>query len=263
MLNKFIAAKQREIGALRALAESGGLPPSSDARRPSFSGALLAHGSPIAVIAEYKRASPSLGKIRDSLEVEDVAAQYARGGAAAMSVLTEEDWFAGDFDYLRRAAAASDLPLLRKDFIFDPLQIDMTASSPASALLLIVRLTPDAKALRSLRERAEGHGLECVVEIFDEGDLSVARESGARLIQANARDLSSLRVDRGAALRLARDNPPQDGEVWIAASGVSAPAHLREAADAGYSAVLVGTSLMRSGLPEENLSALLKGAAQC
>ena len=152
--------------------------------------------------------------------------------------------------------SAPGLPLLRKDFIFDRLQVAATAATPASALLLIVRLTPDATLLRSLREQAEAHGIDAVVEIFDEADLALARESGARIIQVNARDLDTLQVDRSACLRLAeRFHQAGDNEAWIAASGISVSNHLRQAVGVGYQAVLVGTSLMDGGAP----GAALKG----
>ncbi|MDE5831457.1 MAG: indole-3-glycerol-phosphate synthase [Desulfovibrio sp.] len=257
MLSKFRESKNREIARLRRLAEAGEFPdPRADAR-PVFSAALTASRDHFAVIAEYKRASPSLGLICDSISPEEAARQYEDAGAAALSILTETDWFRGDFNYLDRAAEVGSLPILRKDFIMDPLQVEMTASSRASALLLIVRLTPDVAVLRDLRELAEKRGLECAVEIFDEADLALARDSGAKLIQVNARDLSALRVNRGAVLRIARENPPERGEIWIAASGVKSRDDLKTSADAGYSAALVGSSLMANGAPGENLRRLL------
>ena len=173
-------------------------------------------------------------------------------------MLTEETYFKGTLGYLKRMSAPG-LPLLRKDFIFDRLQVAATAATPASALLLIVRLTPDAALLRSLRVQAEAHGIDAVVEIFDEADLALARESGARIIQVNARDLDTLQVDRSACLRLAeRFHQAGDNEAWIAASGISASDHLRQAAGAGYQAVLVGTSLMDGGAPGAALKGLLE-----
>ena len=171
-------------------------------------------------------------------------------------MLTEETYFKGHAPGYLKRMSASGLPLLRKDFIFDRLQVAATAATPASALLLIVRLTPDAALLRSCASRREAHGIDAVVEIFDEADLALARESGARIIQVNARDLDTLQVDRSACLRLAeRFHQAGDNEAWIAASGISASAHLRQAAGVGYQAVLVGTSLMDGGAP----GAALKG----
>ena len=176
-----------------------------------------------------------------------MAEQYAAAGASCISVLTEERFFGGRIGYLERMHRTG-VPMLRKDFIFHQLQVMETASTPASALLLIVRLTPDARELRVLREQAEAYGMQAVVEIFDEEDLALARESGARIIQVNARDLDTLETDR---LR-------RGGEVWIAASAMSAGEHLREAAEAGFQAVLMGTALMDGGKPGEKLAAILE-----
>ncbi|MBQ4124933.1 MAG: indole-3-glycerol-phosphate synthase, partial [Desulfovibrio sp.] len=164
--------------------------------------------------------------------------------------------------YLARARAALGAaglgqPLLRKDFICDALQVEATFATPASALLLIVRFTPDAGRLRDLRQLAESQGLDAVVEVFGEADLETARESGARIIQVNARDLDSFKVDRQACLGLARRHPPLPGEAWIAASGVLERAHLEEAVEAGFAACLVGTALMEGGRPGDALAQLL------
>ncbi len=262
-LERFHQAKQAEVAALRLAAERGTLPEPLTSPRPDFAAALSlpASGAPLAVVAEYKRASPSRGVIREDLDVEEVVRQYAAAGADALSILTEEIWFHGRLDFLTRAAApglypAAPLPLLRKDFIFDSLQVRVTAATPASALLLIVRLTPEARLLRQLREEAEGFGLHAVVEIFDAADLRLARESGARIIQVNARDLQTFAVDRAACLSLARSCPPENGEIWVAASGISHAEHLVQAAEAGYQAALVGTALMEKGKPGAALAAL-------
>ena len=263
-LERFADAKRQEVAALRRLAEQDAFPAPWDGRRPDFAAALRRsrqEGLP-AVIAEYKRASPSHGVICESLPVEDVARQYARAGAAALSVLTEERFFHGRLDALARAARPELYPgprppLLRKDFLLDPLQVRATAATPASALLLIARLTPDARQLRDLRELAESFGMAAVVEVFDAADLRLARESGARVIQANARDLDTLAVNRAACLALARACPPEPGELWIAASGLSRTEHLRAVAAAGFQAALVGGALMAGGRPGAALAALL------
>lgn len=259
LLEKFKTAKQPEIQALRQLEYINMLPLPLRIERPSFLNALCApNGNRPHVIAEFKRASPSRGDILMDFPPEEAAKQYAEAGASCLSVLTEETYFKGTLGYLKRMSAPG-LPLLRKDFIFDRLQVAATAATPASALLLIVRLTPDAALLRSLREQAEAHGIDAVVEIFDEADLALARESGARIIQVNARDLDTLQVDRSACLHLAeRFHQAGDNEAWIAASGISASAHLRQAAGAGYQAVLVGTSLMDGGAPGAALKGLLE-----
>ncbi|MBR3881292.1 MAG: indole-3-glycerol-phosphate synthase [Mailhella sp.] len=260
-LERFITAKQTELAELERVVQSGSsaLEPYGK-MRPSFRAALTKdhRRGPLAVIAEFKKVSPSRGVICASLEVEDVAGQYAANGADAMSILTEEKYFQGDMTYIPRVShCLPDMPLLRKDFIFHPLQVTATLASPASALLLIVRLTPDVTVLRQLREQAEAGGVEAVVEVFDEADLRLARESGAGIIQVNARDLASFHVDKEACLRLARTCRPQEGEVWIAASGMGYREDLEAAAEAGYHAALVGSALMEHGTPGLSLCRLL------
>lgn len=261
-LQRFRDAKRGEIARLTAQAAAGRLPAPFSGARPSFREALRLRpdGLP-AVIAEYKRASPSAGDIAPDLLPEDVAGQYAAEGAACLSVLTEEAHFRGDLAFLdRMGRMACGLPMLRKDFLFHPLQVAETAATPAAALLLIVRLTPDAALLRRLREEAEGYGMDAVVEVFDAADLALARAAGSRIIQVNARDLERFTVDRAACLRLAeafRHDAHGRGERWIAASGMDRREHLRAAADAGFDAVLLGTALMRGGRPGEALRALL------
>ncbi len=274
-LERFYRAKQAEIAALERMdAESLApwlLP------RPSFLHALEERrDGPLPVVAEFKRASPSRGVICESLEPEDAAREYMENGASAISVLTEETYFHGHLSYLGRIAAMMEregkegkavgphetlpcVPMLRKDFLFHPAQIAATLATPASALLLIVRLTPDVCVLRDLREQAERGGVQAVVEVFDANDLDLARESGAHIIQVNARDLETLRLDRESCLRFIEARPPRRGECWIAASGMSCREDLAAAADAGYHAALVGSALMEHGTPGADLRRLLVG----
>ena len=266
MLSRFARVKAEEVARLKSLKAQGRFPRAWEGLRPSFAGALAPKGGLPAVIAEYKRASPSRGVICEDVGVEDCALAYARAGASALSILTEEAFFKGSLGYLARARAALGAaglgqPLLRKDFICDALQVEATFATPASALLLIVRFTPDAGRLRDLRQLAESQGLDAVVEVFGEADLETARESGARIIQVNARDLDTFKVDRAACLALARRCPPLPGEAWIAASGVFERAHLEEAGEAGFAACLVGTALMAGGRPGEALARLLGNAS--
>lgn len=252
LLERFLWAKADEVARLRQQERKGALPVPFSGQRGDFIAALQRReaGVPLTVIAEFKQASPSRGPICRSLTVEEAARQYVAAGAGALSILTERRFFAGELDFLGRAAACCPgTPLLRKDFIFDPLQVRATAATPAAALLLIVALTPDAALLRRLREQTESLGMQAVVEVCGKKDLVLARESGARIIQVNARDLDTLRVDRQACLELARQCPPERGEIWIAASGMDRREHLEEAARAGFSAALVGTASCRKGSP--------------
>lgn len=261
-LKRFRLAKQAEIALLRQAESQGSLPEIFTGARPSFSAALGGKQGPIpAVIAEFKRASPSRGCINNTILPEAAGRSYQAGGAACMSVLTEELFFKGKLEDLRRVHQAGiQLPLLRKDFLFDPLQIVHTASTPASALLLIVSLTPHVRILRDLREQAESLGLEAIVEIFSPEELPLARDSGARIIQVNARNLTTFTVDRSASMALALRHRQSGGssECWIAASGITQPEHLRQAADCGFNAVLVGTALMEGGHNDAALARLLR-----
>lgn len=269
-LKRFIDAKHHELAALQDLQRRGLLPqgPKSDGvfkgQRKDFAKAISCKDNGhMAVIAEYKRASPSRGLICNIVDVEDAVLQYANNGAAALSILTEERYFQGELAFLARASQKlheydAPLPLLRKDFIFDPLQVHATAASPASALLLIVRLTPDATQLRELRELAESYGMQAIVEIFSADELSIARASGAKIIQVNARNLQTLAVDFNASITLAEQNPPLDHETWIAASGVSKASHMLAAQKAGYDAVLIGSALMEDGQMGKALHQLLQ-----
>ncbi len=190
MLDKFRAAKQAEIRALKARAVSGSLPAVFPGQRPSF-GAALRDSGQIAVIAEYKPASPSRGVIREGCPPQQMARVYADGGAQAISVLTEARYFRSSLSFLWEMEGFG-LPLLRKDFLFDPLQVRQTAATPAAALLLIVRMFAAApEVLAELLREADRYGLEAVVEVFDCSDLELARQANAKIIQVNNRDLDS------------------------------------------------------------------------
>jgi len=262
MFEYFKKAKTLEIKALERLAAAGLLPAPYPGPRLDFADHLRrrAQDQGLAVIAEYKRASPSRGNLDLDLSPDQAALAFIQGGAAAMSVLTEKSRFRGRRNFITRAwdggAERFDLPILRKDFIFDPLQVRATAALPAAALLLIVKLTPQASQLRELRLLAESFGLKAVVEVLDETDLDLARASGAAIIQVNARNFKDLSVDLSRALDLARRPGPEAGELWIAASGFSRPEELTAAAEAGFTAALVGTSLMEGGQPAEALRRL-------
>lgn len=264
MFDYFKKAKAIEIKALRRLDDSGRLPVPSAEARLDFNLTLRrsAAAKGLAIIAEYKRASPSQGDIALGVEPGQAARAYAQAGASAMSVLTEKSKFKGRQAFVQQAwtggAREASLPILRKDFIFDRLQVRATAATPASALLLIVGLTPEVERLRALREEAEGFGLQCVVEVLNESELELARKSGARIIQVNARDFHDLSVDLSRSLNLARHQADKN-ELWIAASGFSRPEQLLEAREVGYSAVLVGTSLMRGGDLAGSLAKLTAG----
>ena len=247
MLNKFKFAKQKELAQLEELERQGKFPSANMQKRPGFKLALQAKG-PGAVIAEYKRASPSKGDINLRAQPEQIALAYAQAGAGAISVLTEEEYFKGDFNFLfkmrgKMFAGGLDhnLPLLRKDFLFHPLQIKQTAASPASAYLLIVRML-DLKLLKELLDLGRGYGLEAVVEVFDEHDLELAQAAGAEIIQVNNRDLDCLEVNLNNSKQLI--NHKKSGEFWISASGIECSQEIKALVKLGFDAVLVGSSIM-------------------
>ena len=255
MLEKFRQAKEAEIAELRRLRDAGQLPAPWGERRPGFSEALTGAGSS-GIIAEYKRASPSKGDINLGVPPRETCAGYARAGACALSILTESRYFKGELSFLAEVAPVG-LPMLRKDFIVHPLQVEATAATPASAILLIVRMFAGQDELAFLHGLCLVRGLEPVVEVFDEKDLDRAKEVGARIIQVNNRDLDTLATDLGRCLDLVRRK--EAGETWIGASGISTPDQVRELRAAGLDALLIGTALMEHGDPGQGLAALTGG----
>lgn len=210
-----------------------------------FSEALVRPG--LSLIAEFKRRSPSVGEIASGATVAEVCAAYERGGAAALSVLTDEPHFGGTLDDLRQARSASSLPILRKDFIVDVYQLYEAVVNGADAVLLIVvALTDDD--LRLLFEEARLLDLDCLVEVHDEPDLERALELGADVIGINNRNLATLDVDLETTSDLLTDVPA--GKTVVAESGYDRYEQLDELERIGCDAVLVGETLMRSDDPE-------------
>jgi len=215
-------------------------PQDSEPRRP-FREALRRDG--LSLIAEHKRASPSAGVIREGLALQEVVAAYERGGAAALSVLTEGPSFGGSLEDLRSARAASRLPVLRKDFVVDSYQLVEALAWGADAILLIVAaLTP--RELAELQARAAELGLAALVEVHDQRELDVAVSAGAQLIGINNRDLTTLEVDPRRAFELLPQVPA--GATVVAESGLRDREDLDELERAGVDAVLIGEALMRA-----------------
>lgn len=198
------------------------------------------------VIAEIKRRSPARGDLRADLDAGEQARRYAEAGAAAISVLTDEKYFLGRDDDLRRVRAAVDLPLLRKDFTIDPYQVWEARWLGADAVLLIVRALPQPQ-LEALLSVAAEAGLCALVEIHDEAELERARAAHARLIGINNRNLDTLQVDLETSFRLL-PGVPRDS-LAVAESGISEPALTARLARAGFGAVLVGEALVRAEDP--------------
>ena len=212
----------------------------SDEVRP-FTEALARPG--LSVIAEHKRRSPSAGAIRDDLELEDVVKAYERGGAAALSILTDGPSFGGSLDDLRAARAATGLPALRKDFIVDPYQVYESFAAGADAILLIVAALA-REQLHHLHAKAHELGLAALVEVHDEHELDAALSLGAGIIGINNRDLKTLRVDISRTFELL---PRVAGHALVVSeSGFAGRDQLDELERAGVDGVLIGEALMRS-----------------
>jgi len=210
----------------------------------------------LSVIAEFKRRSPSAGKISATATVAEQVGAYERGGAAALSVLTDARHFGGSLDDLRAARAACDLPILRKDFIVDPYQLYEAAVYGADAVLLIVRALED-RELRALYEEARGLDLDCLVEVHDAEELERALQLDADVIGINNRNLDEGVVDVATTYELMPDVPA--GKTVVAESGIAARAELEELERVGVDAVLIGGALM-SAVDPEALTRELTGA---
>jgi indole-3-glycerol phosphate synthase len=220
-----------------------------------FSEALLRPG--ISLIAEHKRRSPSAGLIREGSTVEDIVQAYERGGAAALSVLTEPFHFGGSLDDLRAARAISELPVLRKDFMVDPYQLYESAAAGADAILLIVAaLEPDL--LYELLTEARALDLDALVEIHDERELEIALDVEADVLGINNRDLGDFSVDIERTYDLLADIPA--GKTVVSESGFTSREQLDELDRVGVDAVLIGETLMRAADVEDATRRMSGGA---
>jgi indole-3-glycerol phosphate synthase len=224
------------------------------AERPEcrpFSEALTRPG--VSLIAEHKRRSPSAGEIRAGATVTDIVTAYERGGAAALSVLTEPFHFGGALDDLLEARAATHLPVLRKDFIVDPYQLYESAAAGADAILLIVAAL-EVSVLDALLQEARALDLDALVEVHDERELETALEVDADVLGINNRDLSDFSVDIDRTYQLLSDVPA--GKTVVSESGFSAREQLDELERVGIDAVLIGETLMRAEDVEAAVRAL-------
>jgi indole-3-glycerol phosphate synthase len=215
-----------------------------DGARP-FNEALVGPG--LSLIAEFKRRSPSAGELRPGAGVAEIVEAYERGGAAALSILTEERHFGGSVADLRAAREASDLPIMRKDFIVDGYQLYEAAASGADAVLLIVAGLDDER-LDALYVEARELDLDCLLEVHDEADLERALAIGADVIGINNRDLDDFNVDLETTVKLLTDVPA--GKTVVSESGYARRDQLDELERIGVDAVLVGETLMRAEDPE-------------
>ncbi len=208
----------------------------------------------INIIAEIKRASPSKGVINDKINVRQIARSYEKGGACAISVLTEEDRFAGSLEDLKQARSAVNLPILRKDFIFDEFQIYEAAEAGADVILLIAAMLDDEK-LAKLHDLTEQKlKLDALVEVHTLEELERVKRIGATIIGVNNRDLHSFKVSLDVSRQLIKHAP--ENALMITESGISTKQEIVELRELGFSGFLIGEILMRSGNTEEELRKL-------
>jgi indole-3-glycerol phosphate synthase len=255
-LDQIVAATRRRVGETKRAMDLRELEAQAARHAPrGFRKALQAasqHG--IAVIAELKKASPSRGLIRADFNAAELAQEIERAGAAALSVLTDEEFFQGSLENLRRASSHSKLPCLRKDFMVDEFQLLEARANCADAILLIVAALSQ-KELTAFAGGAREHGLDVLCEVHDEAELQRAVDAGCDLIGVNSRDLRTFKVDLETAFRLA-DLMPKSA-VRVAESGIHNGGDVARLRASGYDAFLIGESLMKSESPGGALRTLL------
>jgi indole-3-glycerol phosphate synthase len=257
-LAEILAHTREVVGERMAAADVRALERAAAAHEPrGFARALrvAAAADGLAVIAELKKASPSRGLIRAEFDAAALAVEMEAGGAAVLSVLTDERFFQGSLENLQRASAAVRIPCLRKDFMVDEFQVLEARAHGADAILLIVAALTDAE-LRGLRESARGFGLDVLCEVHDAEELERAVELGCECVGVNSRDLRTFEVSLERACELAAKLP--EGVVKVAESGIHTAADVQRLRGAGYEAFLIGESLMREARPGVALAELLE-----
>jgi len=255
-LGQILIATRRRVAESRRLADLRELEKRAEQHVPRGFRHALEAGSKNgpAVIAELKKASPSRGLIRANFDPGNLADELERAGAAALSVLTDEEFFQGSLENLQRASAATNLPCLRKDFIVDEFQVLEARAYRADAILLIAAALSQAE-LETLVQSAGRHGLDVLCEVHDEKELQRALDAGCDLIGVNSRDLRTFEVDLQTAFRLVELIPQT--ALRVAESGIHSGADIARLREAGYQAFLIGESLMRAESPGEALKKLL------
>ncbi len=258
-LDRIVAARLRGVQQAQARTPIRKVQQAAERRheRRDFVAALA--GDSLSVIAELKQASPSRGTLRKDYRVREIAQGYEAAGAAAISVLTEEEFFRGSLTDLIDARDAVGLPVLRKDFILDAYQVYESVAAGADALLLIVAALTDAH-LRELLQLCQQIQVAALVEVHSEDELDRALAAGARIIGVNNRDLKSLEVKPDTSLRLRSKIPATC--LAISESGIKTGVDLRRLAEAGFNAVLIGEHLMTSPDPGKALAELLEDKSE-
>jgi indole-3-glycerol phosphate synthase len=257
VLDKIVAEKRQEVTHLRP--QAGRIRQAAASRKDyrDFAAALRKKDA-VSLIAEVKKASPSAGIIKKDFDPIAIAREYEAGGASALSVLTDEKFFQGKIGYLQLIRDAVKLPLLRKDFIIDELQIYEAVAHGADAVLLIVAILDDAK-LKDFRALAEHLRLAALMEVHDEAELDRAVQAGAAIIGINNRDLRDFSVSLATTETLAAKlkRGMCSDRIIVAESGINARPDVQRVRQAGVDAILVGESLMRSGNVAKKVKELL------
>jgi indole-3-glycerol phosphate synthase len=255
ILSRIVEAKRRRVEAAKMrVPEPIARHMAHTARAvPSFKDALESSGR-VRIIAEVKKASPSKGVLKADLDPGRQAAAYAAAGAAAISVVTEDDFFQGELGWIPDIANASKLPVLRKDFVYDSFQVYETRAAGASAILLIVAML-EPHELKNLIALAHEVQLEALVEVHDEAELAEALEAGAAIVGVNNRDLKTFTVDLATSIRLAPKIP--DDRLFVVESGINGKADVDRLLGAGADAFLVGEHFLTSPDPGAAIRGLL------
>ncbi len=243
ILDVIVARKKEEVATLK---KNGVLIPASYAEKPipvprGFRKALLDY-SGVAIIAEAKKASPSKGLICPDFDPVQIAVDYEKNGAQAISVLTDVDFFQGSLVYLLQARESVNLPILRKEFIIDPLQIEEAHTCGADAILLMASIL-DGYQLKDFMAQAKEYSIDCLVEVHDEAELETVLGTEADLIGINNRNLKDFSMDTGTTFRLKKMIP--ENIAVVGESGLKTAADIQALGDAGVCAALIGETLMR------------------
>jgi indole-3-glycerol phosphate synthase len=259
-LDQIVAATRRRVSQDRRSVDVRAIEQRASEHTPRGFRRALRHtaASGIAVIAELKKASPSRGLIREDFDPSTLASELEAAGAAALSVLTDQEFFQGSLENLRLASLSTSLPCLRKDFIVDKSQILEARAHAADAVLLIVAALSQHELLE-LARHAQEMSLDVLCEVHDEEELKRALDAGCDLIGVNSRDLRTFDVNLNTAVRLG-EKMPGGVVVRVAESGIHSGHDIAKLRAVGYDAFLIGESLMKAPSPGETLSNLVKGA---
>ncbi len=251
ILDRILARKREEVASAMVTAPLAQIRAMAADRPPARGFAAALAGPRIAVIAEIKRGSPSAGAFAPDLDAAELAATYESAGAAAISVLTDRDFFQGAPADLRAARAATAVPVLRKDFILDPYQVYESRLMGADAMLVIIAAVDNEAELLGLGGEL---GLQCLVEVHDEYEIERATAAGAKIVGVNNRDLRTFETDIAVTERLGQHLP--EGALLVSESGIRTTEQVTRLAAAGVDAILVGESLVRAADPAAALREL-------